>query len=99
MEPAPGPGRPPDYCRPSHRQRDYESRRRSADLGLSDAELVVTRRALDELRDQVYLLECAIEDVGRDLADDDSPDSVRRSIDWLLQAARPLVATRMLGDG
>jgi hypothetical protein len=45
------------------------------------------------------MLECAIEDVGRDLADDDSPDTVRRSIDWLLEAARPLVATRMLGDG
>jgi hypothetical protein len=94
-----GPGRPPDYCRPSHRQRDYESRRRSADLGLSESELVVTRKALDELRDQVYMLECAIEDVMRDLADDDGPDVARRSLEWLLEAARPLVATRLLGEG
>jgi hypothetical protein len=94
-----GPGRPAEYCRTSHRQRDYEARRRSAELGLSETELVVTRRALDELRDQVYILECAIEDVVRDLAADDSPEVGRRSVDWLLEAARPLIATRILGEG
>ena len=47
----------------------------------------------------MYILECAIEDVARDLADDDSPDAVRRSLDWLLEAARPLVATRLLSGG
>jgi hypothetical protein len=99
IEERPGPGRPADYCRPSHRQRDYEARRRSAELGLSEAELVVTRHALDELRDQLYILECAIEDVGRDLADDDSQETTRRSLDWLLEAARPLTDTRILGEG
>jgi hypothetical protein len=59
----------------------------------------VTRQALDELRDHVYILECAIEDVGRDVADDDSPATVRRALEWLLEAARPLVSTRILGEG
>jgi len=94
----PGPGRPAEYCRPSHRQRDYEARRRSIELGLSEAELVVARHAVDELRDQVYVLECAIEDVTRDLADDDSPDAARRALDWLLEAARPLVNAGLLGE-
>ena len=94
-----GPGRPPQYCRPSHRQRDYEVRRRSADLGLSDAELVVTRDALRQLQDQVYMLECAIEDTERELATDDTPEVVRRSLDWVLEAARPLITTRVLGEG
>jgi hypothetical protein len=40
-----------------------------------------------------------MEDVQRDLADDDSPEAVRRSLAWLLEAARPLVATRLLGEG
>jgi hypothetical protein len=40
-----------------------------------------------------------MEDVGRDLAEDDNPDVVRRSLDWLLEAARPLTATRLLGEG
>ena len=99
LDPRPGPGRPARYCRPSHRQRDYEARRRSADLGLSEAELVITRDALRRLQDQVYLLECAIVDVERDLAADDGSEVVRRSLDWLLDAARPLVASPFLSEG
>jgi hypothetical protein len=98
FESAPGPGRPAEYCRPSHRQRDYEARSRSIELGLSEAELVVARHAVDELRDQVYVLECAIEDVTRDLAEDDSLDAARRALNWLLEAARPLVDTAVLGE-
>ena len=88
---APGPGRPRRYCRRSCRQRDYEARRRAAELGIGESELVVTRRALDDLYDRLYVLEAAVEDVDRDLAAGDSPDEVRASLDWLLDAARPLV--------
>jgi hypothetical protein len=94
----PGPGRPARYCRPSHRQRDYEARRRSAEFGLSEAELVITRDALRQLQDQVYVLECAIDDVERDRVGDDGPDALRQALDWILEAARPLVTTRVLGD-
>jgi hypothetical protein len=93
-----GPGRPPRYCRPSHRQRDYEARRRSAELGLSEAELVITRDELHQLQDQVYMLECAIEDAERDRAEDDSADTVRRALDWVLDAARPLLRSPVLGQ-
>ena len=92
-EPASGPGRPPEYCRRSHRQRDYESRRRAAELGLSETEVVLTRASINSLNDQIYVLECAISDVEKDLADDDSPASVRRCLDWVLEAARPLVGS------
>jgi hypothetical protein len=40
------------------------------------------------------MLECAIEDVERDLADDRSPEAVHRALNWLLDAARPLVLER-----
>ena len=70
---------------------DYEARRRSAELGLSESELVVARSDLNELRDALYVLEAAIEDVDRDLrASEDDPAEVRRALDWLLAAARPL---------
>jgi hypothetical protein len=85
-----GPGRPRRYCRRSCRQRDYEARRRAGELGLGEAELVVARRALDELYDQLYVLEAAVEDVERDLAAADSPKEVRAALEWLLDAARPL---------
>lgn len=58
----------------------------------------MARRAIDGLRDQIYLLECAIEDVGQDLKDDDSPDALRKALDWLLEAAKPLVAKRILTE-
>jgi hypothetical protein len=65
---------------------------------LTETDLVVARRAIDGLQDQIYLLECAIEDVGQDLQDDDSPDALRKAIDWLLEAAKPLVAKRILTE-
>jgi septal ring factor EnvC (AmiA/AmiB activator) len=91
----PGSGRPPEFCRRSCRQRAYESRRRSAELGLSETELVVTRAELEQLRDALYVVEAAVEDVDRDLAaTPDDPDEVRRALDWLLDAVRPLLAIR-----
>ncbi len=86
----PGPGRPKEFCRRSCRQRDYEARCRAAEVGLSDDELVMTRADLDALRDRLYVLEAAIEDVDRDLADSPTESDYREAIAWLLAAARPL---------
>jgi hypothetical protein len=90
-----GPGRPRQYCRRSCRQREYEANRRARELGLGESELVVARSELDELRDALYVLEAAVEDVDRDLAEGpDEPAEVRRALDWLLTAARPLLTIR-----
>jgi uncharacterized protein YhaN len=74
---------------------DYQARRRAQELGISDTELVMARAELDQLRDALYVLEAAVEDVERDLADAaDDPAEVRRALDWLLEAARPLLEQR-----
>jgi hypothetical protein len=86
-----GPGRPRQYCRASCRQRDYEARRRAEDLGLNEGELVVARNELERLRDRLYVLRSALEDVDRDLAGGDDDDR-RRAFDWLLDAARQAVS-------
>lgn len=86
----PGPGRPREFCRRSCRQRDYEARRRAAEVGLSEHELVLTRQAMEELRDRLYVLEAAVEDVERDLAGTPSEADYRDAVAWLLDAARPL---------
>jgi len=88
-------GRPRRYCRQACRQRDYEARLRAAEAGLSEAELVVTRHELDELYDLLYVLECAVEDVDRDLAKARSRQDFADAVEWLLQAARPLVGRRL----
>ncbi|HKY14753.1 MAG TPA: hypothetical protein VJM33_07485 [Microthrixaceae bacterium] len=73
-------GRPQRYCRRSCRQRMYEARRRSDELGLAEHELVVTKGQLDELRDRV----AELDDVAAALIDelemmlDAIPDAPRR---------------------
>ena len=90
-----GPGRPQVFCRQACRQASYVAGRRRDELGLSESELIVTRDELDQLRDRLYVLEAAVEDVDRDLAEAaGDPAEVRRSLDWLLQAVRPLLAMR-----
>lgn len=55
----------------------------------------MARRDLDELRDALYVVEAAVEDVDRDLAAaPDDPDEVRRALAWLLEAVRPLLTLR-----
>jgi hypothetical protein len=87
-----GAGRPRRFCRQSCRQRDYEARRRATELGLNEGELVVTRAELDALRDRLYVLQCAVEDVEHDLAErGDDPEDRERAFAWLLDAARQAV--------
>lgn len=88
-------GRPRRFCRRSCRQRDYESRQRAAEVGLSEAELVVTRHALERLHDALYVLEAAVEDVDRDLDGARTIQEYADAVHWLLQAARPLAELRL----
>ena len=88
-----GPGRPKEFCTQRCRQWDWVSRQRARELALSDGELVVARAELDRLRDDLYVLACAVEDSERDLAassDEPTVAELRTILDWLLSAARPL---------
>ena len=90
-----GRGRPRQFCSQRCRQWDWVARQRARELDLSDGELVIARAALDELHDQVYVLACAVQDTDDDLAAaDGAPGAaeLRRILDWLLEAARPLAA-------
>ena len=62
-----GPGRPPRYCRRSHRQRAYEARRLAGERGIGPDEVLISRRTWEHLRDALYRLEAASEDVAMDL--------------------------------
>lgn len=62
-----GPGRPQRYCRTSHRQRAYEARREAERRDLGPDEVIVTRRNWEFLRDALYRLQAAAEDVAMDL--------------------------------
>lgn len=94
----PGPGRPRVYCRRSCRQRHYEARRRAAAQQLDESELVAARTALETVRDQLFVLRCAVDDVQRDLAGAPTPQDRAEALTWLLDACRPLVTPDGAGD-
>ncbi|MSV95991.1 MAG: hypothetical protein F2857_01860 [Actinobacteria bacterium] len=88
-----GAGRPREFCSQACRQWDWVARQRATELALSEDELVITRAERDKLRDQIFVLRCAVQDVEQDL--DPSIDPTTRdykaALSWLLDAARPLV--------
>jgi hypothetical protein len=88
-----GPGRPQVFCRQACRQASYVAGRRRDELGLSESELIVARAELDDLRDKLYVLETAIEDVERDLAEAEGEQDLREALEWILAAAHPLIGS------
>lgn len=64
-----GPGRPRRFCKRSHRQRHYEARRLAAAQGIAADEVLIARDQFDRWRDELVLLESAIEDAIQDLGE------------------------------
>lgn len=86
-----GPGRKKVYCRQACRQWDWVGRQRARELQISEDELIVARRELDALYDDLYVLACAVDDTTREMrAQRQTVASLRESLEWLLDAARPL---------
>ena len=87
-----GRGRPREFCRRSCRQRDFEARQRATRHGLDESDVIVARAERDELRDRLFVLRCAVDDVGRDLEGTPTKQDYADAVRWLLDAAEPLVA-------
>jgi hypothetical protein len=93
---ATGPGRPKEFCSQRCRQWDWVSRQRASELALSENELVMTRDELDELKDQIYVLHCALNDVQSDLVSPrQTKETLLEMLGWLIQAAEPIAATSL----
>lgn len=60
-------------------------------MALSENELVIAREELDQLKDMIYVLHCAVIDARKDL---ESPRQTKESLGellgWLLDAAEPV---------
>ncbi len=91
-----GPGRPKEFCSQRCRQWDWVSRQRASELALSENELVMTRDELDALKDQMYVLHCALNDVQTDLASPrQTKETLLEMLGWLIQAAEPIAAASL----
>jgi len=72
------------------------ARQRATELALSENELVIAREELDELKDQIYVLHCAVVDARRDLEKPrQTKESLTELITWLLEAAEPVTAASL----
>ena len=86
-------GRPRQFCSQACRQWHWVGQQRARELQLSEDELIVTKRELDELHDQLYVLACAVNDAERDLRAAGSRASareLREIVAGLPAAGRPL---------
>jgi len=76
------------------------ARQRAADLKLAEDELVVTRTELNDVRDRIFVLACAIDDVAEDVDNKRMTlEAMRESLRWLIDAARPVTDAHIGGRG
>jgi hypothetical protein len=98
--PRQGRGRPREFCSQACRQWDWVARQRATELQLAEDELVVTRDELNEIRDRIYVLACALNDVAGDVDSKRTTlESMRESLRWLIDAARPVTDAHIGGRG
>lgn len=71
------------------------ARQRARELALSEGELVTARSELDALHDDLYVLQCAVADTERDLAEPMTLAEALTALRWLLEAATPLASRRI----
>ena len=92
-----GPGRRKEFCSQKCRQWDWVSRQRASELELSENELVMTRDELDALKDQIYVLHCALADARADLSRPrHTKDSIQEILEWVMEAAEPVASASLL---
>jgi hypothetical protein len=73
------------------------SRQRASELQLSENELVMTRDELDQLKDQIYVLHCAVRDAHTDLdAGRHTTKSLQEILRWLIEAAEPVATASLI---
>ena len=56
----------------------------------------MAREELDGLHDDLFVLACAVADTQRDLRDGLEPSEALAALRWLLDAAEPLAARRVI---
>lgn len=83
---SPGPGRPRRYCRRAHRQRAYEARTLAKSHALRTDQVLMSTERMDAVRDLLYRIETAMDDVDTDLASDDTEGGTRLALWHLYQA-------------
>ncbi|MEH0146092.1 hypothetical protein V6D40_00225 [Corynebacterium sp. Q4381] len=82
-----GRGRKRKYCGPSCKQRAYEHRNSVSNTGITEGSIVLRPERVDEIRDELYELRCAAEDVQTAVTEGAEPSEIRHLCDELVTLA------------
>lgn len=82
-----GRGRKRKYCSPSCKQRAYEQRNNVAGPGVAEGSVVLRPERVDELRDELFELKCAAEDIQTAAAEGADAEELRHLCDELVEIA------------
>ena len=95
LPPPEGRGRRRKYCSASCKQRAYEQRTHVAGTGIPAAAAILAPEKVDELRDRLYELRCAAEDVATAHREGANPAEVSALCDELVSMAREIERLRL----
>lgn len=89
-----GRGRKRKYCSPSCKQRAYEQRTMLAGTAVEEDAVILNRNKVAEIRDRLYALRCAAEDIRTASAEGASTDDLAPLCDELVGLAEQLEKLR-----
>lgn len=89
-----GRGRKRKYCSPSCKQRAYEQRTMLAGTAVEEDAVILNRNKVAEIRDRLYALRCAAEDIRTASAEGASADDLAPLCDELVGLAQQLEKLR-----
>lgn len=89
-----GRGRKRKYCGPSCKQRAYEQRTKLAGTAVEEDALILSRNRVAEIRDRLYALRCAAEDIRTASAEGAGPEDLAPLCDELVELAQQLERLR-----
>ncbi len=91
---ASGRGRPRKYCSQACRQRAYEQRNNVSGTAIPANAVILTPDRAEELRDSLFELRCAAEDVATAVGEGESPGEVSALCGELVELARKIEKLR-----
>lgn len=89
-----GRGRKRKYCSSSCKQRAYEQRQLLAGTEVDAESVILSKQRVAEIRDQLYALRCAAEDVCTAASEGAGPEELRPLCDELVDLATQLEKLR-----
>ncbi|WP_080794965.1 hypothetical protein [Corynebacterium pacaense] len=89
-----GRGRPRKYCSQACRQRAYEQRNNVSGTQIPASAVILTPERAEQLKDSLFELRCAAEDIATAVDGGEDPDEVRALCEELVAMARKIEKLR-----